>query len=488
MTLKRYLWGESGSVALLLGATAAVLFVKLGAAELWTLEGRWAGVCAHMIQTGDYLHPYLYGEAYYDKPLLSYWLAIAVARAIGRLNETALRAPSAIAGLVSVWLVYRLGTGRFDRPTGLVAGFLLATCYMFVFWSRVASADLLNVAGTLAAVTWYFERRDRPTFFAFVVFFVLVALTCLTKGLIGAAIPALVIAPDALQQARWRTLARFSIVPAAFVGVAVYLAPFLGSALTQPSSYFQSGLAMVFRENAVRYFDPFDHQAPVYIYLLQLPAFLLPWAVLLPFTIWRLVRRWPEVSPSSRQLASACVLIFVFLTASGSRRSYYVLPLVPFAVLLIADWVRAEASSNLESACGRSVVAVLGVMAVWFGIVVPRGFHHGGQRLLAAEVRSYTESQAPWMSWKILICGAPPSAGYYFRTGTEATVIPIAEVARVAAFVEAAPRTVVLTKRRFEGKVRARLPKVTAIEERSRLPHALRWAEGTDRDIIALIP
>jgi 4-amino-4-deoxy-L-arabinose transferase-like glycosyltransferase len=202
-----------------------------------------------MIRSGDYLHPYLYGNAYYDKPLLSYWLAIAVARAFGRLNEAALRVPSALAGLLSIWLVYRLGTRRFDGATGLLAGFLLTTCYMFVFWSRVASADMLNVAGTLAAVTWYFERRDSPTFLDFATFFVLIALTCLMKGLIGSVIPALMILPDLLRERRWRTLLRASLVPAASIGAVGYLAPFLASSLTQPSSYTESGLEMVFREN-----------------------------------------------------------------------------------------------------------------------------------------------------------------------------------------------------------------------------------------------
>ncbi len=489
MTLRRYLWGESASVTLLLGVTAAVFFVKLGAAELWTLEGRWAAVCEHMIQSGDYLHPYLFGDAYYDKPLLSYWLAVAVARAIGQLNETALRVPSAICGLFSVWLVYRLGTRRFDRATGLVAGFLLATCYMFVFWSRVASADILNVAGTLAAVTWYFERRDRATFFAFAVFFVLVALTCLMKGLIGAVIPALAILPDVLEEGRWRSLVRVSIVPAALIGVAVYAAPFLASSLTQGPSYSESGLGMVFRENALRYFEPFDHEAPVYIYVLDLPFFLLPWAVFLPFAVWRLARHWHDTSQSSRWLVWSCVLVFAFLTASGSRRSYYILPMVPFVILLIADWMRAEAESGrLETACSWGVAAMLAGMVVWFGVVVPQGFHHGGERLLADKVRRYAESRAPWSSWKVLICGAPPGAGYYFRTGTEARVIPISEVAKVAAYVQSEPQTIVLTKRRFEEEVRVQLPQVTAFEERSRLPRILRPAHGNDRAVIALVP
>jgi hypothetical protein len=122
MTVKRWLWGESSTILLLLAVSSAVLFAKLGAAELWTHEGRWAAICAHMIASGDYLHPYLFGEAYYDKPLLSYWLMIGVARLLGRLNETALRLPSALAGLLSLWCVYRLGMRRFDRATGAVTG------------------------------------------------------------------------------------------------------------------------------------------------------------------------------------------------------------------------------------------------------------------------------------------------------------------------------------------------------------------------------
>jgi hypothetical protein len=52
----------------LFSAAAILLFAHLGAAELRTLEGRWVAVCDHMMSSGDYLHPYLFGEPYYDKP------------------------------------------------------------------------------------------------------------------------------------------------------------------------------------------------------------------------------------------------------------------------------------------------------------------------------------------------------------------------------------------------------------------------------------
>src|SRR5262245_35556093 len=96
------------TVPILLAASAALFFIRLGVAELWTHEGRWAAICSHMISSGDYLHPYLFGAEYYDKPLLSYWLMIAAARLLGGLSETAMRSPSALAALLTVWCVYRL--------------------------------------------------------------------------------------------------------------------------------------------------------------------------------------------------------------------------------------------------------------------------------------------------------------------------------------------------------------------------------------------
>src|SRR5438093_12551361 len=84
-TLKRWLWGESATIVLLLAVSTVVLLGRLGTAELWTQEGRWAAICTHMIDSGDYGHPYLLGEPYYDKPLLSYWLMIGAAPIPGRL-------------------------------------------------------------------------------------------------------------------------------------------------------------------------------------------------------------------------------------------------------------------------------------------------------------------------------------------------------------------------------------------------------------------
>ena len=40
-------------------------------------------------------------------------------------------------------------------------GLVLATCYGYVFWSRIASADIETVTGVLAALTLYFCNHER---------------------------------------------------------------------------------------------------------------------------------------------------------------------------------------------------------------------------------------------------------------------------------------------------------------------------------------
>ncbi|MEE3509747.1 dolichyl-phosphate-mannose--protein mannosyltransferase, partial [Pseudomonas sp. 10C3] len=59
---------------------------------------------------------------------------------------------------------------------------------------------------------------------------------------------------------------------------ALYIVAFLLSHLFGTPSYAESGLGLVFRENVVRFFHPFDNFGPIFTYLLYLPIYTLPWA------------------------------------------------------------------------------------------------------------------------------------------------------------------------------------------------------------------
>ncbi|MBS8260386.1 hypothetical protein DYI23_09175 [Roseibium polysiphoniae] len=65
-------------------------------------------------------------------------------------SETALRLPSAIAGILSIWLVYELGRLVFTRNTGLLAAAILAISPFHIWYSTEARMYALFAMASLA--------------------------------------------------------------------------------------------------------------------------------------------------------------------------------------------------------------------------------------------------------------------------------------------------------------------------------------------------
>jgi len=360
------LWGKEGQrarLAYLLLASAFLLLTALGSREIWTQEHRWADIVSGMFYRHDFLHPYLGANRYYDKPLLSYWLMAMIAQLSGGLSMWALRLPSALAGMLAIFSIYRLGTRVRNQSVGLLSGWLLLTTFYFLFWARTSSADMLNLAGSLCAIAWYAEKREGATWRDTCIFFVILALTSLCKGLGGAVIPLLAVAVDVCLRQSWKQYCRLSIMLSALPAVVLYALPFLASTYIGGDSYGQNGLYLVYRENILRYIHPFDHQGPWYTYFIYLPVYMLPWAMFLVPALYSLVSRWKSLHSDSKWIAWTLFLLFLFFTLSGSRRSYYILPVIPFGMLLIADWILSDVRTT-----GKKIVWTTWTVIVSFAV------------------------------------------------------------------------------------------------------------------------
>ncbi len=371
-------------------AAIILLFGMLGSREIWTQEHRWADIVSGMFYRHDFLHPYLGENSYYDKPLLSYWLIAVLAWVKGGLSTWSLRIPSALSGLLAIFSIYRLGTKLKDEKFGLLAGWMLLTTFYFLFWARVSSADMMNIAGALFAVSWYFDKRDSARFFDFVVFFLILAVASLCKGLSAAVIALIAIFPDVISENRWKNYLRVSVLLSTIPAAVIYLLPFWASNHFGGTHYNESGLYLVYRENILRYFQPFDHKGPIYTYFIFLPIYLLPWAVFFIPALASLKKRWKNMDASSQWIVWATLLLFLFFTLSGSRRDYYVLPIVPFAILLIADWI---SSARYFILARRFVLSFFLVMFAYFVVLQPLYLAGGGLAEFATRMKPYSNYQ-----------------------------------------------------------------------------------------------
>ena len=381
--------------------SAILYFARLGVRALWASEFRWAEIAREMILNHNYFWPTINGHVYYDKPLGSYWLVVVATQLTGGMNEAAARLPSAVAGLLAVVLMIVLVRQLYDLRTAVISALILATSFSFVFFSRHADADAITVTGELATLLLFWRNRLRPAGLWVIPFWLAMALTSLMKGLLGFILPLVVIGSYATLTDGWRGFAdnflrgsfadrlrslirrhrwffnRYS--PAAMaLAIASYYWPF---AISYAKTGSTNGLYMVYRENVERYFAPFDHVGPIYLYTYVIFGLMAPWSVFLPAALCNAHRGTSssfDRPESDRFVQIFFWATFIFFTASGSRRSYYLLPIVPAAAILVARLFTAPfatlpRSSLILLKLGFATLAIA-VAVSFLALIPPRSF------------------------------------------------------------------------------------------------------------------
>lgn len=412
----KFLWGNQAKARWLVVTSLFLILTCLGGKEIWTQEHRWADIVSGMFFRGDFLHPYLGEARYYDKPLLSYWLIVAATWLTNGLNTWALRIPSALAGLLAVWSIFQIGKMQRDRSYGLLCGWMLVTTFYFIFWARVSSADMLNVGGSLAAIAWYFYKKQNASFLSYSVFFIILALTSLCKGLGGAVVPVLAVFADICLERSIKYHLRPALFLALIPAILIYVFPFWLSSHFDQAAYGENGLYLVYRENVLRYFQPFDHQGPIYTYFIYLPIYLMPWTLFFIPALFSIPARLKHFSASERWNLLTLLFIFVFFSLSGSRRSYYVLPMVPFAVLVTADWI---ASANLPALRQRlaGFVTIISALLIFLVMDILPAWYYSqyGVERFAVRLQHEASKQHPWSHYQVVMLDAETKLSFYLQ-------------------------------------------------------------------------
>lgn len=494
-----FLWGRRAKFRWLFIISIILLFSCLGAKEIWTQEHRWADIVAGMFYRHDFFHPYLGETRYYDKPLLSYWLIALFAWLMDSLNTWALRLPSALAGLLSVVSIYWIGREQRDKSFGLLCGWMLVTTFYFVFWARISSADMLNVAGILLATAWYLKRKHRAGFFDYSIFFIILALTSLCKGLSGAIVPLIAVFADLCVNRSFKQHLRPVLFAALIPAILVYLLPFWLSSHFGGEVYGENGLYLVYKENVLRYFQPFDHQGPIYTYFIYLPIYLMPWTLFFIPALFTLYSRWESLTLSGRWNALATALIFLFFTLSGSRRSYYVLPIVPFAVLMTADWLYAVyTSAALRQRLAALCVIISSLLILIVMDLVPVWYYAGcGVERFADRLKYEAAKQKPWPRWHVVMLDAetklsfylqlPPDTKNYDTKGERTAQTEAALLQRWPVLTKHEPYTIIISRKLYAPVLDKYFPQYIKVT----LPAGSCWSIQKNRDEnapIAYIP
>jgi 4-amino-4-deoxy-L-arabinose transferase-like glycosyltransferase len=402
------------------------LFSHLGAIGLvGPDEPRYAWIARAMASSGDWVTPRLYGQPWFEKPVLYYWAA-ALGFVIHLPAEWAARLPSAFAALTAAiaigWLGWKFyaAESRPFAPPFFCAPLIFSTSIAAIGFSRAAGPDMLFSAAltvTMASSAVVLSRRgalrsendkqaktNRSDYFALAVFSASLALAVLAKGPGGILLAAGALGIWALATSRWRDVFRLvhPIVIAVFCVVAL---PWYVLCELRNPDFLR---IFIFQHNFERYLTPiFQHRQAFWYFVPILILGLLPWTVCLWPAFEEGLQLWRQKSWSdSPGFFFGCWAIFplLFFSFSQSKLPGYILPAIPPLALLIAVGLQCRILAPKSPASlkpsARWVLAVVGI--TWIALALSAA--HWVNRLPAG-VRDVSGKMISHISIMVIVGG-----------------------------------------------------------------------------------
>jgi 4-amino-4-deoxy-L-arabinose transferase-like glycosyltransferase len=284
--------------------------------------------------------PHINGVAYAEKAPLLFWL-IHAGWAVFGVNDVWPRVLMVLIGAAQLVLAQILARRLFPERAWVARStpwLLLALSYAFLFGLQIMYDGLLAV-WVLAALLCLVPgpRRAAPRWIGFAI---CTGCGLLTKGpvMLVHIAPAWLLGPWWSAYARGHRARWYGGGIAALVGGGILLAAWVIPALQSSGHAYAHNL--LFRQTRGRVVDAFIHQRPFWWYL--------PWAAVLlfPFVLWP--RMWAgmaslrrPLSPGLRMLLAWLLPAFLIFSAFSGKQSYYLVPELPAAAIVMAAAIAA---------------------------------------------------------------------------------------------------------------------------------------------------
>jgi 4-amino-4-deoxy-L-arabinose transferase-like glycosyltransferase len=350
---------------LILLLSGSLLFLYLfGSGSLPFLgpdEPRYAQVARQMLESRDWIVPYLGPFPWFEKPILLYWL-MGLSYAVFGVSEFAARIPSALAALASVYVLYRVIVRSSGSQTAILASLILGTSAFFVVFSHAASFDMVFTFFVTASLCSFLEFELQPekssalyrTYFW-------AGGGILAKGFVALPLIALPILAYLILSNGWKQIASLKIPTGILIMIAVSGIWFVPISLIYGWRFWDF---FFYQHHVLRYTTTTFHKAVAwwfYIPILVLGTY--PWTFA-PFTGLRNLEAKTDKILVRFSLCWFFVIV-LFFSLSRSKLPDYVLPAIPaFAILSAVGLMRNHSTRSVLARFGIFNLIVMGAILV----------------------------------------------------------------------------------------------------------------------------
>lgn len=298
-----------------------------------SVESNYALTAKEMVLSGDWISPQIYGQYWYDKPVLFYWLTALSFKVFG-FTEFAARLFPAVFGFSALCLVYWAGKKLYNEDVGLYSSIILLSSMEFFLISKSIITDAVLfffLSGCL--LFFYLGFNEKKTIYWYFMYFCAGAAT-LTKGPIGFLLPGLIIVIFLSVAGKWKIIAEAKLAAGTVLFLIVVL-PWYGMMYYIHGSEF---INVFFGTHNFLRATVSEHSKDnvIYYYTLVNVLSLLPWSVFLPAVIYNKYKsKTFKLEEKELFLFIWTATIFIFFQCMATKYITYTYPLLfPVSVLL----------------------------------------------------------------------------------------------------------------------------------------------------------
>jgi len=280
-----------------------------------------------------------------------------------------------VLATLMVFFIY-VWARRFRRGMQLDAALITAASAIIIGFGRGASTDMpLTAAFTIALLSWWswYESQNRAWLLAFYVF---AGLGTLAKGPVAVFLAGLIVVAFAALRRDWRLVLRTLWLP----GIALYLAVTLPWFIAVQHANPEFFRVFILEHNLQRYAtDLYRHKQPFWYYIPVALIGLLPWTIFAITALVDSIRDWrfsvsePQGAEDLRTFLTIWFLLLIaFFSLSQSKLPGYILPAMPAAAILLADFVlRREQEGDKPNVWLTASHAILCAALMVGSLIVP---------------------------------------------------------------------------------------------------------------------
>lgn len=341
--------------ALIIAVAGILMFSYLGSQPLLDPdEPVYAETAREMLQYHDFLSPRIYGDFWYDKPPMYYWLVAAAFQAFG-IGEFAARLPSAVFALGGALLVYFSGRKLFNERAGLLAALILATSLEYFYLGNAAVTDMTLTFFLTAALLAFLHRQ-------FELLYVFAALGVVTKGPVAIFFCTVIIGVYLAMTGQLKTVKHIKAGRGILLFAAIALPWYVTMYITHGMDFIDTFLGF---HNVTRFLQPEHSSGKLWYY--YIPVVILgffPWTAFLAQAFSAAVKAKGDERNHCIFLVIWTIAVFSFFSLSQTKLISYILPMYPPVAMLVGYyfdkvWGEQQYRALKASAVVFAVVAIL---------------------------------------------------------------------------------------------------------------------------------